>query len=174
VLRPLGYGFPDDPQAWRTGLQLLVGPDLLAAPVTGPGESPSVYLPEGRWVDLHAGTTVDGGVTFVRPTRLEEFPLYARDGTVIPFNLRTERDPWWGLNELEHPGRAGFLATDGARLDLEGQPGDVQIFVPAPARPREVTLDGDPVAWTWHDDRLRGVVVRVRGPAVSGVIAISA
>ena len=48
VLRPLGYGYPDDPQAWGAELELLVGPDLLAAPVAGPGTTPSVYLPAGR------------------------------------------------------------------------------------------------------------------------------
>jgi hypothetical protein len=105
-------------------------------------------------------------------TPLTEFPFYVRDGAVIPFNLRTERNSWWGLNELTHPGRAGYLATDGARLDLRGER-DVQIFVPAPAPPREVTLNGTPVAWTWHSGPLPGAVVRLRGPAVQGVIALS-
>jgi alpha-D-xyloside xylohydrolase len=173
VLRPLGYGFPDEPEAWRNELELLVGPDLLAAPVTSPGESPIVYLPGGLWVDLYTGATVEGGRTFTRSTPLTEFPLYARDGAVVPFNLRTERDSWWGLNELSRPGRAGFLATDGARLELRDQPRDVQIFVPAPARPRTVTLDGRELEWKWHSGPFPGAVVRLRGPAVSGVIALS-
>ena len=58
VLRPLAYAYPDDPEAWRADLELLVGPDLLAAPVAGPGTTPSVYLPKGTWVDLHTGATV--------------------------------------------------------------------------------------------------------------------
>src|SRR5438876_575697 len=55
VLRPLGFAFPDDPEAWKNDLELLVGPDLLAAPVTGQGTTPRVYLPSGLWVDLHTG-----------------------------------------------------------------------------------------------------------------------
>ncbi len=69
VLRPLGYGFPDDPGSWSASYETLVGPDLLAAPVTGPGTTPFVYLPPGRWVDLYAGTTVGGGRSFNRRTQ---------------------------------------------------------------------------------------------------------
>jgi alpha-D-xyloside xylohydrolase len=171
VLRPLAYGYPDDPEAWRAHFELLVGPDLLAAPVVGRGTTPSVYLPEGRWFDLFTGERVEGGRTFTRTTPLDEFPLYARDGTVIPFNLRTQGS-WWGLNELTHPGRAGFLATDGARLDLHGQPRDVQIFVPAHLPPAGVTISGRQVTWLWHSGPFSGVVVRVRGPDVVGEIAL--
>ena len=159
VLRPLAYGYPDDPEAWRADLELLVGPDLLAAPVAGPGTTPSVYLPKGTWVDLYTGGRSRGGRVFTRSTPLTEFPLYARAGAVIPFNLRT-KDSWWGVNEQTHPGRAGFLATNGSRLDLRGQPRDVQLFVPAPARPRRVTLGGRSVAWTLA----RGAAPRRRDP----------
>jgi alpha-D-xyloside xylohydrolase len=172
VLRPLGFAHPDDPEAWRADLELLVGPDLLAAPVAGPGTMPSVYLPKGTWVDLYKGTTVTGGRVFSRSTPMTQFPFYARAGAVIPFNLRTQ-DSWWGVNEQTHPGRAGFLATNGARLDLRGQPRDVQIFVPAPRRPGAVTLGGRSVAWTWNPGPLPGVVIRLHGPAVRGELALS-
>ncbi len=61
VLEPLAYRYPADPAVWAAPYELLVGPDLLAAPVTGPGVSPSVYLPDGGWVDLYTGRTVRGG-----------------------------------------------------------------------------------------------------------------
>ncbi len=172
VLRPLAFGYPDDPEAWRAQLELLVGPDMLAAPVAGQGTTPSVYLPKGTWVDLHAGAELEGGEVFTRLTSLTEFPLYVRKGAVIPFNLRTS-DSWWGLNELTHTGRAGFLATNGARLDLTGQPRDVQIFVPAPWRPRTVTLGGRPVDWSWHRGPLPGVVIRLHGPVVQGEVVVT-
>src|SRR5262249_1473768 len=160
------YDYPDDETAWKSDLQLMVGPDLLAVPVTGAGTTPSVYLPKGDWVDLFSGKTEKGGRTFNRPTPMTEFPLYARAGAVIPFNLRTQRNSWWGVNEQTHPGRAGLLATDGAKLDLRGQPKDVQIFVPAPSRPGKVTVGGKTVKWTWNAGPLPGVVIRVHGPAI--------
>jgi alpha-D-xyloside xylohydrolase len=172
VLRPLAYAFPDDPQSWSSEFELLVGPDLLAAPVAGSGVTPSVYLPAGSWVDLFTGATVAGGKVFIRPTPLSEFPLYARVGSVVPFNLRTAAGSWWGLNELSHPGRAGFLATSGAELDLTAQPHDVQLFVPASAKPRQVTLAGHRVAWSWSAGPLPGVVIRLHGPAVRGQVVV--
>ena len=174
VLRPLGYAYPGDASAWGANYEFLVGPDLLAAPVTGPGTTPSVYLPPGSWLDLYSGRTVaGGGPAFTRPTPLLQFPLYLRAGSVVPFNLRTARDSWWGVDELAHPGRAGFLATSGAKLDLTGQPHDVQIFVPAASRPGRVTIAGHAVAWRWNSGPLPGVVVRLHGPVVQGMIRLS-
>jgi alpha-D-xyloside xylohydrolase len=175
VLRPLAYGFPNDPASWAVSnsLELLVGPDLLAAPVTGPGTTPSVYLPAGSWVDLYTGTQVTGGTAFTRQTPLTQFPFYVRTGAVLPFNLRTASDSWWSVDELSHPGRAGWLATDGARLDLRGQPHDVQLFVPAATRPTQVKLGGHAVAWTWNAGPLPGVVIRTHGPKIQGEITLS-
>jgi alpha-D-xyloside xylohydrolase len=174
VIEPLGYAYPADPRSWGATYEFLVGPSLLAAPVTGPGTTPSVYLPPGKWVDLYAGTVVKGGGrAFTRPTPLDELPLYARAGAVIPFNLRTATRSWWSVNDLTRPGRVGFLATNGARLDLTGQPAHVQVFVPAARRPGRVTIGGHVVSWRWNAGPLPGVVIRLRGPAVQGRILVS-
>jgi hypothetical protein len=172
VLRPLGFAYPGEPDAWRAELEFLVGPNLLAAPVTGPGTSPSVYLPPGTWIDLYRGTRENGGRAHTRETPLTQFPLYVREGAVIPFNLRTERDPWWAVDELRHEGRAGWLATPGAQIELARQPHDVQIFVPTEARPAEVTIGDRTVDWTWNDGPLRGVVVRLHGPTIRGAVSL--
>lgn len=171
VLRPLAYGYPDDPEAWKAEFELLVGPDLLAAPVTGAGTTPSVYLPAGLWVDLNTGATVKGPITFIRSTPLGVLPLYARAGAVVPFDLRSA-DSWWGVDELTHPGRAGYLASNGSGVDLRRQPRDVQLWVPTPSRPARVTFGGKAVAWSWNDGPLRGVVIRVHGPTVRGEVVL--
>jgi hypothetical protein len=93
---------------------------------------------------------------------------------VLPFNLRTASNSWWGVDELTHPGRAGWLATNGARLDLTGQPHEVQVFVPAPARPAHVTIGGRSVGWAWNAGPLPGVVIRIHGPKVQGKIVVAA
>jgi alpha-D-xyloside xylohydrolase len=171
VLRPLGYALPDDEQAWKAEFELLVGPDLLAAPVTGAGTTPSVYLPAGLWVDLATGETVKGPTTFTRTTPLDVLPFYARAGAVVPFNLRTA-DSWWGVDEFAHPGRAGYLVSDGSGLDLHDQPHDVQLWVPAPGRPVRVTFAGKQVPFEWTPAPLPGVVLRVHGPTVRGEIVL--
>jgi hypothetical protein len=113
-----------------------------------------------------------GPKLFTRATPIDELPLYARAAAVIPFNLRTA-DSWWGVDELSHPGRAGYLVSDGSGLDLHGQPHDVQLWVPTPARPARVTFGGRVVAWSWHPAPLPGIVIRVHGPTVRGQIVLS-
>ena len=173
VLRPLGYSFPADAQAWANPFEFTVGPDLLAAPVTGGGTTPHVYLPAGGWIDLYTAQTVTGPSGFTRKTPLDQLPLYLRAGAVVPFNLRTATGSWWGLDELTHPGRAGFLVADGATLALHGQPHDVQLFVPAAARPQRVTLRAREVGWAWNAGPMPGVVVRVHGPEIEGKLVLS-
>jgi alpha-D-xyloside xylohydrolase len=132
-----------------------------------------VYLPAGKWFDLYTGGRVEGGRSFTRDTPLTQFPLYVRDGSVLPFNLRTATGSLWDVDEQVHTGRAGFLAANGAKVALTRQPRDVQLFVPAPRRPAKVTLGGRRVAWTWSDGPLPGAVIRLRGPAIRGRIVLS-
>jgi hypothetical protein len=78
----------------------MFGPDLLAAPVIEPGAtSRSLYLPAGRWVDvwrsaalggangslgLRRATLLAGGRTVTVRAPLEELPLFARAGAILP------------------------------------------------------------------------------------------
>ena len=151
VLEPLAFGYPDDAESWKADLELLVGPDLLAAPVTGGGTTPSVYLPKGSWVDLFTGATIAGGSSFTRTTPMDAFPLYVRDGAVIPFG-------------------SGVLATNHATISLNGKP----VFVPAAERPARVTVGGRAVAWTWNPGPLPGVVIGSNGTAARGEVVLSA
>jgi alpha-D-xyloside xylohydrolase len=125
ILRAVGYQYPDDQQAWAAGGELMVGPDLLSAPVAadsaeadGEASRPtpvSVYLPAGDWIDLFNGTVVHGGRTITRSAGLSEFPLYLRAGSTIGFNDRSGVWPdGWGTSDLSEPGLAGWLVAPGA------------------------------------------------------------
>ncbi len=91
---------PRDPRALAAGDQFSFGPDLLAAPVLGPGaRSRRLYLPAGRWADLWRSAsyvTRDGSLRLGRArllagrrnvrlqAPLDELPLLVRAGSVIP------------------------------------------------------------------------------------------
>jgi alpha-D-xyloside xylohydrolase len=121
LMRPVGYDYPADQTAWAQDQEFMIGPDLLAAPVTadraeadGAAGRPtpvSVYLPAGRWVDLYSGQVVDGGQTITRQASLEEFPLYLRAGAAIGFSSRVLGA--WGTNVLTKPGLSGWLYAPG-------------------------------------------------------------
>jgi alpha-D-xyloside xylohydrolase len=155
ILRTVGYEYPRDQQAWALDQEYMVGPSLLVAPVTadraeadGAAGQPtpvSVYLPEGRWVDLYSGEVLDGGRTIVRSTPLDEIPLYLKAGATIPFNLRSP-DVWpdgWKTDALTQPGRAGWMAAPGRgpiALRLSGAQAQVLVLTRRP--PRAVRVDG--------------------------------
>jgi alpha-D-xyloside xylohydrolase len=190
ITRPLGFSYPGDPQAWTADQEFLVGPDLLAAPVAadraqadgdaGRATPVDVYLPAGDWVDLYTGQRVSGGRHVTRMSTLDDFPLYLRAGSAIGFNARTP-DVWaqpWGVNDLDRPGRAGWLFTpgpgrtestspDGGRLvaerqgnrvtiTLAGAPAETQILLPGAGIPRELAIDGRPAGAAVPAATLRG------------------
>jgi alpha-glucosidase (family GH31 glycosyl hydrolase) len=175
ILRAVGYQYPDDQRAWAASSELMVGPDLLAAPVSadsaeadgeaGRPTDVSVYLPAGDWIDLFAGTIVHGGQTISRSTGLSEFPLYLRVGSAIGFDERAGIWPdSWSGNDLSKPGMAGWLVAPGQNggtaissepgrlavtktgLRLTGAPPQAQILVLAQRAPTRITLNGHPLA----------------------------
>ncbi|MFD5087923.1 TIM-barrel domain-containing protein [Kitasatospora sp. NPDC058406] len=83
VMRPLFFGFPDDPAAWTVEDQFLCGPDLLIAPVTRLGDRRrQVYLPAGAdWVDTATGTVHEGDRTTEADAPLDRIPVFARHGS---------------------------------------------------------------------------------------------
>jgi alpha-glucosidase len=53
--------------------------------VTEPGMTArQVYLPSGDWYDWHSGTLVGGARYLTASTPMEQIPVYARGGAVIP------------------------------------------------------------------------------------------
>lgn len=176
ILQPLALAYADDEQAWKADLELLVGRDLLAAPVTSATHDAAVYLPRGDWIDLFTGRTVAGPSEVLRSTPLAQFPLYLRADATIPFNLR-EASLWqrsWPLNALQLTGRAGWL-TGGSNVQLTGAPTESEVLFARSTPPGSVSVDGKTVprfasaaamrsatvGWTWNRAPFPGAVVKV-------------
>jgi hypothetical protein len=100
LMRSLALLHPDDERLRRVEDAFGFGPDLLAAPVIRPGEtSRTVALPPGTWVDLwrsagqrasdgalelKGARLLEGGRDVELPAPLDELPLLARAGTILP------------------------------------------------------------------------------------------
>jgi alpha-glucosidase (family GH31 glycosyl hydrolase) len=99
LMRHLALAYPGDGAAVARDGEFLFGPDLLAAPVVEPGATTrTLYLPRGRWIDLWraarmtprgalrlgGATALAGGREVTVAAPLEELPLLARAGTVLP------------------------------------------------------------------------------------------
>lgn len=86
VMRPLFYDFPEDSKVYDIGDEYMFGPDLLVAPVVEKGiDQRKVYLPAGaNWTNAFTGEEVKGGVELMVSARLDEIPLFYRDGARLP------------------------------------------------------------------------------------------
>ena len=99
IVRQLALAFPGDARAARSQTEMLLGPDILAAPVIKPGaRTRSLYLPRGTWIDLwrsagyveregrlrlDSARVVEGGREVSVPAPLAELPLFVRAGTLL-------------------------------------------------------------------------------------------
>jgi alpha-D-xyloside xylohydrolase len=129
LMRHLALAFPGDPEAVAREDEYLFGPDLLAAPVLEPGTTErALYLPAGQWVDLWrsldyreesgalrmtGARLLSGGRTVSLLAPLDELPLLARAGTLLPL-LPAEVDT---LSDYADPSTIG-LSERGGELEL--------------------------------------------------------
>jgi alpha-glucosidase len=97
VLRPTFFQFPDDPRCWEDNDEMMVGADLLVAPVFQPGQRErTLYLPRGAyapgWYELRTGDYLPGGAEVTVPAALGSLPLFVRAGALLPTTDAAHQD----------------------------------------------------------------------------------
>ena len=137
IARHLALAYPEQARARSADDEYMLGPSLLAAPVTRPGaRERSVWLPPGRWVDWWRSTTFDkrsgayalgrarvlsGGRSHALPAPLGEPPLLLKAGSVLgllpaDIDTLTNYGRAAGLTRLaDRAGRLRVLAVPRAR-----------------------------------------------------------
>ena len=89
LCRPLYYDYPQMEQAYEFRNEYMFGDNMLIAPVTKPSDGVyteiEVWLPEGEWYELHTGTLLEGGRTLRRKFALDEYGVYVKAGSILPF-----------------------------------------------------------------------------------------
>jgi alpha-glucosidase (family GH31 glycosyl hydrolase) len=165
LMRSLALVAPTDERALTREDEFMFGPDLLAAPVVEPGavERP-LYVPRGRWVDLWRSAAYDepsgglelrrprvirGGAESKLPAPLDELPLLARVGTLLPL-LPSDVDTLAaygsrpGLVHLgDRRGRMTLLAFPRGRSHAAFNDGERLEAVEGPRRSLTFTVRGD-------------------------------
>jgi hypothetical protein len=86
MARALYLSWPEEEDAYAFPSQFTLGEDLLVATVATPGPEPSidVWIPPGTWVHWFTGETVTGPQVRTVPVPLNEYPVYARAGSILP------------------------------------------------------------------------------------------
>jgi len=125
ILRPLLYHFPDDPVTYTLHDQVMLGSQIMAAPIYHPGrEHRHVYLPEGEWYDWWTGEKHVGPIHLLAYSPLERMPLYVRSGAIIPSGPNQHYADQYPLNQLSldlYPGNGEFTVyeDDGHSFEYE-------------------------------------------------------
>ncbi len=88
VIRTMFYEFPEDPMAWETDDQFMLGSEVLVAPVLYENmREREVYLPEGFWKDLQTGESIQGGKRFTVSAPLDKIPVYIKEGCTYSISM---------------------------------------------------------------------------------------
>ncbi len=87
LMRPMPFAFPNVPVLANCDDQYMFGPDILVAPMLGPGTSRTVLLPPGRWTDFWTAKTCDGARAHEAATPIDRIGIFLRPGAFIPVEL---------------------------------------------------------------------------------------
>jgi alpha-D-xyloside xylohydrolase len=82
MMRPMALAYPGDRAARSAGLQYLLGPDVLVAPVLHAGGRLEVWAPPGRWEGLAGAPDIEGPGWHQLELALEQVPAWVRAGRV--------------------------------------------------------------------------------------------
>jgi hypothetical protein len=89
---PMYYAYPEREEAYMSPNQYFFGNQLLAAPFVAPRDvdtnltQESVWLPEGEWFNFFDGERFPGDRWHTIYGTLEDIPLFARAGAIVPLS----------------------------------------------------------------------------------------
>jgi alpha-glucosidase (family GH31 glycosyl hydrolase) len=90
LCRPLYLHHPNEEESYNASGEYYLGDHLLAAPVTVPVDQASqlatkhLWLPPGTWCDMATGEFLNGSQEISRDYLIEESPVFAKCGSVLP------------------------------------------------------------------------------------------
>lgn len=82
-IRPLVMDFPEDKNTRDIYDEFMIGEGVLAAPVVFGCDNDPVYLPNGIWYNYHTGEKYTGGQRIAINPRIDEIPLFVKEGTLL-------------------------------------------------------------------------------------------
>ena len=87
--RPLYYEWPEENNAYVYEDEYMFGNDMLVAPIYSASRNGvstrNIWLPRGLWWDVTENRLREGGGVFRANYTLDEFPVFYRPGSIIPF-----------------------------------------------------------------------------------------
>jgi alpha-glucosidase (family GH31 glycosyl hydrolase) len=134
ICRPLYLGYADDPQAYQTPTEFLLGDRILVAPVVEAGCYRKVYLPSGVWWERATNKYYPGNQQLNLYVPLDQVPIFIKAGAILPLQpvtLRVETSPPTCLILEVYAGEEGELdlyEDDGESIAYRTNAGSRRLF----------------------------------------------
>ena len=121
LVQPLYYRYPEiyDEPLYKNEYHF--GSNLFVAPITTKGDPVmdrtvvKLFLPEGTWYDFTNGKRYTGGRRYTTFYKREDYPVFAKAGTIIPMAILDEKD----LNNTTPPKDMEIQVFPGASSSYE-------------------------------------------------------
>lgn len=91
MTQALYLDYPDQSAAYDNPTEYMLGPDMLVAPVTSPGQvaKTTVWFPPGQWTDWFTGATIQGPSTQTLEVPDSRMPVFVKAGGIVPLQPAT-------------------------------------------------------------------------------------
>jgi alpha-D-xyloside xylohydrolase len=168
IIRPLVLMNQSDMNTFDVSHTYHFGNEFLVAPMITPSANTrQVYLPEGNWIDFWTNARHVGGQTLSwTNTDQAQFPLFVRDGAIVPMLLtQTQtlcdanyvnnpevKTPDNGLLFLIYPaGASHFAVHDGTNIQCQAGSGQTIVTLTSEIRAVMLQILGDEPATVLRD-----------------------
>jgi hypothetical protein len=107
LIRPMYYADPENEASYHAPNQYLFGSELIAAPFTSPRDldtrlaRQTIWLPDGDWYSFPNGRMYKGGRWHAVYGRLEDTPLFARAGAILPLGNDSGWNTWQAPDHMQ-------------------------------------------------------------------------
>jgi alpha-glucosidase (family GH31 glycosyl hydrolase) len=158
LIRPMYHDYPEMEAAYHCPDQYTFGSELLAAPYVRPAGVDTrlsrqvVWLPPGTWFDFFDGCSFAGDSWHTLYGALDEIPVFARAGAIVPLGRRV------GWGGVANPERLEVVVFPGADNDFELYEDDGETLAY-----HQGAYALTPFSQRWQDDRLAFGIGPVRG-----------
>ena len=119
LVTPMYYGNMDAAAAFKAKDQYFFGSELIVAPIIEPADSQTgvaikrVWLPAGTWFNFFSGEQIMGGQWHEIKAALEDIPVYAKAGAIVPLA------PKVGWGGIDNPKELDIYIFPGADNSFE-------------------------------------------------------
>jgi alpha-glucosidase (family GH31 glycosyl hydrolase) len=131
LIRPMYYVAPDDEASYHAPNQYQFGSELIAAPFTSRRDEHTrmarqvIWLPEGDWFSFPTARWFKGGRWHAVYGGLEDIPLFARAGAILPLSS----DPGWNAWQVPEYLQVHIFPGASNHFDLYEDDGETTAYL---------------------------------------------